>query len=121
MPTIPDHDRQHHDDAPPLRPVPVPAQDVTLLALVKRFSPDGWEIDNPHGEFWQAIRRRGSEQRIIAANSVITLYSRLARIASDEAQQPPGIYPDPVAAYLAYLDDLGRVWTGQRCLPATAD
>lgn len=112
MPTIPDHDDAHHDDAHPLKPVPVPSQNVALLALVRRFSPDGWEIENPHGEYWLAARQRGSEQRIIVAQTVIALYGKLARIASDESAQPSGLYPDPVAAYFGYLADLGQVWNG---------
>jgi hypothetical protein len=113
MPTLPDHGSAHHDGA--RRPVPVPTQAAAGLALVKRFSPAGWQIENPHGEFWLATRKRGSEQRIIAAQTVITLYGKLQRIETDEPAHagPRGTYPDSVAAYLAYLDDLGRVGTGQ--------
>ena len=113
MPTLPDHDGPHHESA--RRPVPVPTQAAALLALVKRFGPAGWQVENPHAEFWLATRQRGNEQRIIATQTVIALYGKLQRIETDETPQawPRGTYPDPVAAYLAYLDDLGRVGTGQ--------
>jgi hypothetical protein len=108
MPTLPDHDSAHHDGA--RRPVPVPTQAAAGLALVKRFSPAGWQVENPHGEFWLATRKRGSEQRIIAALTVIALYGKLQRIEADEAPQagPCGTYPDATAAYLAYLDGIGK-------------
>lgn len=105
MNTIPDHD----GECPP-RPVPVPSQNAALLALVRRFAPDGWEVENPHGEYWLALRVRGSEQRIIAAQTVIALYGSLQRIEASEAPQagPCGTYPDATAAYLAYLDRTGK-------------
>jgi hypothetical protein len=65
---------------------------------VQRFSPAGWQILHPHAQHWEAFRQRGSEQRTIVASSVITLYARLARVASEEAGQPACTYPDPVAA-----------------------
>jgi hypothetical protein len=91
----------------------LPVVPTALLALVRRFSPDGWEIENPRGLYWIATRQRGNEQRIIAAQSVIALCGKLHRMASEEADQPSGTYPDAVADYLADLDRLGRVWSGQ--------
>ena len=110
MPTLPDHGSTHHDGARR----PVPTQAAAGLALVKRFSPAGWQIENPYGEFWLATRKRGNEQRIIAAQTVIALYGKLQRIETDEAPQAPprGTYPDVAAAYLAYLDQLGGEGTG---------
>ncbi len=108
MPALPDHGSAYHGSA--RRPVPVPSQAAALLALVKRFSPAGWQLEQPHGEFWLAIRQRGSEQRIIAAQTVIALYGTLQRIEADEAEQagPCGTYPDATAAYLACLDAMGK-------------
>ena len=111
MSTLPGGGSTQHDNAPPPATVPVPAQDVALLALVQRFSPAGWQILHPHAQHWEAFRQRGSEQRTIVASSVITLHARLARVASEDADQPTGTYPDPVAAYVAHLDRLGAVWT----------
>ena len=111
MSSVPDDHWPHHDGSPSPAAVPVPAQDVALLALVKRFSPAGWQILHPHAQHWEAFRQRGSEQRTIVASSVITLYARLARVASEDADQPTGTYPDPVAAYVAHLGRLGAVWT----------
>lgn len=50
---------------------------------------------------------------------MIALYGTLQRIEAEAAPQdgPGGIYPDAVAGYLAYLNDPGRVPTGQRRPP----
>jgi hypothetical protein len=101
--TIPDHD----GGCPP-RPVPVPSQNAALLALVRRFAPDGWEVENRTANTGLLSGVRGSERRIIVDQSVIALYGKLQRIASDESAPPPGLQRPGIGNGVARRRAAGR-------------
>ena len=86
MSSVPDDHQPYHDGVPSPASVPAPTQAAAALALVKRFSPAGWQIENPNGEFWLAIRQRGSEQRVIAAETVLALDRPAADIVAAEGR-----------------------------------
>jgi hypothetical protein len=68
-PSVPDDHQPGHDGT--RRPAPAPSQQAAALALVRRFSPQGWQLHHPLADWWEAFRQDGTEQRVIIAHTVI--------------------------------------------------
>jgi hypothetical protein len=108
--SVPDDHHSRHDST--RRPAPAPTQQAAALALVRRFAPQGWQLNHPVADWWEAFRQDGTSQRVIIAHSVISLYAKLIKVEATDGQRRPQP-PDAVAAYLADLDRLGKIGTGK--------